>query len=619
MRRWLCGGLLWLLPVLAMAQAVPVQQPGAGGRDLIGHLTYLDDTGANLTLEQVQAADRAGRFASPPPAKGALSFGFTRSAIWLRVLLHNPGAEPSAQMLEVPNALISQVALFAPDARGAYHATYTGGDLPFATRPYPNRQLVFPLEVPAQSEQVLYLRVQSTIGLLVPVELWNSNDFVEHTRDDYAVQAVYFGMAAAMVLFNLMLFIALRDRIYLLYVSFVLCSAFVLARKGGLAGEFLWPDTLVWSNTSYYGGASLALIAFLMFTRRMLYTATLLPRVDRVLVVLALLHLVAVVGYGVKIETVSRYALVLFLVTAVVSMSVGFWGVYKKMRSAYFYMGAFAMLLLGGVTTVARTMGWLPSNTLTVDGLQLGSSLEMLLLAFALADRFNQMRRDKLKAQGELMTTQQQLLDSVQASERTLALRVEERTQQLQALNDKLEALSMVDGLTGIANRRQFDQVLQKEWTRMQRLGQPLALVMVDVDWFKQYNDQYGHQAGDECLRAIAQAILGISRASDLVARYGGEEFVMIAPATDRADALRMAQRACDAVQALALPHTYAEMGVVTLSCGVATVVPQQQHTPEALLRSADEALYQAKAAGRNQAVLAPAEPGGPDDSPESP
>jgi two-component system, sensor histidine kinase LadS len=163
----------------------------------------------------------------------------------------------------------------------------------------------------------------------------------------------------------------------------------------------------------------------------------------------------------------------------------------------------------------------------------------------------------------------------------------------------------MVDGLTGIANRRQFDHVLQREWLRMERTQQPLALVMLDVDWFKRYNDHYGHPAGDQCLREVATAIAALGRASDLMARYGGEEFVLVAPATDAEQALALAQRACATVQALALPHTGSELGVVTLSCGVAAMVPQPGQDSAPLMRAADAALYRAKHQGRNQAVAA--------------
>jgi two-component system, sensor histidine kinase LadS len=600
---WACG--LWLLPLALWAQPALVGAPGSGGQDLTPHWTYLADPGANLTLAQVQAAQAAGQFAPAPGGKNAVAFGFTHAAYWLRVVLRNPFDTPVAPLLEISNARISQVDLYAPDAAGQYQVHHTGGDLPFSTRALPNRQLMFPLALAPQAEQVLYLRVQSTIAIIVPATLWPKADFALYARDDYAAQAWYFGMAAAMVLFNLMLFVALRDRIYLMYVAFVCSVALTIASKSGLAAEFLWPERLVWTNVSYYALTSLSLATFLLFTRRMLTTREVLPRVDRLMRFFIGLHVLAPLAYMAALSQLARYSIYVFLVTALTVVFVTAWCLWQRRRAAYFYASAFALIIAGSVITLLRTMGVLPTNVFTINALQFGSSIEMLLLAFALADRYNLLRREKLQAQQQLLETQDQLVHTLQASERTLALRVEERTQQLQALNDKLEALSMVDGLTGIANRRQFDQVLQNEWQRMQRTQQPLALVMIDVDWFKRYNDHYGHPAGDQCLREVATAIAALGRGSDLMARYGGEEFVLVAPATDADQALALAQRACATVQALALPHAGSDIGVVTLSCGVAAIVPQPGQESAQLMRAADAALYRAKHQGRNQAVAA--------------
>lgn len=183
--------------------------------------------------------------------------------------------------------------------------------------------------------------------------------------------------------------------------------------------------------------------------------------------------------------------------------------------------------------------------------------------------------------------------------------RAEQTNLELQALNRKLAALSCTDDLTGIANRRRFDEVLASEWSRAVRTGQPLALAMLDVDWFKKYNDCYGHQAGDECLLTVSRIFAAtICRTGDLVARYGGEEFVFIAPATDGDSALAMARNVCEAIQALALPHENSRFGHVTASIGVAAMIPHETDTPEVLLKAADQALYRAKELGRNLAVL---------------
>jgi diguanylate cyclase (GGDEF)-like protein len=179
------------------------------------------------------------------------------------------------------------------------------------------------------------------------------------------------------------------------------------------------------------------------------------------------------------------------------------------------------------------------------------------------------------------------------------------RTHELEDSNAKLAALSSTDGLTGINNRRGFDAALESEWRRAARNGYPLALAMLDVDHFKAYNDHYGHQAGDQCLRTVADLIAAHGRrTSDLVARYGGEEFSLLAPATDAEHAMAIARGICDELARLALPHAKSPYGVVTISIGVATAMPDEAYSWTTLIEKSDRALYRAKQDGRNRAHL---------------
>lgn len=173
----------------------------------------------------------------------------------------------------------------------------------------------------------------------------------------------------------------------------------------------------------------------------------------------------------------------------------------------------------------------------------------------------------------------------------------------LKMKTDLLESLALVDGLTGIPNRRRFDEVLGNEWKRALRVGAPLALIMADIDYFKAYNDNYGHGAGDQCLKVVAKALVNsLCRPSDMMARYGGEEFVAVMPDTDGEGAHLLAEHWLANVAALALAHPFSSIADhVTISVGYAALKPSQGRSPMELLDLADKMLYQAKEQGRNR------------------
>jgi diguanylate cyclase (GGDEF)-like protein len=177
--------------------------------------------------------------------------------------------------------------------------------------------------------------------------------------------------------------------------------------------------------------------------------------------------------------------------------------------------------------------------------------------------------------------------------------------QKVQLRTEELRQMSMRDGLTGIANRRSFDERLAVELRRGLRSHAPLSLLMVDIDHFKQFNDHGGHFEGDECIKAVAAALAGaVSRAGDLVARYGGEEFAMLLPETDSDAAIGVAESCLRAVAELRIPHASSSCGeFVSVSIGVCTLVVGADATPATLITRADQALYQAKRAGRSRFV----------------
>ena len=182
-----------------------------------------------------------------------------------------------------------------------------------------------------------------------------------------------------------------------------------------------------------------------------------------------------------------------------------------------------------------------------------------------------------------------------------------EVTRLLDAAYQRLQRVSFLDGLTEIANRRRFDEFIDHEWRRGLRSSSPLSMIMIDIDFFKAFNDTYGHQHGDDCLRRVAGALnVGLHRPGDLAARYGGEEFAVVLAGANRAGAVVVAETLRAKVEALAIPHAGSRVSDrITISLGVGSTIPAPESAPSTLIAVADRALYQAKAAGRNRVTVA--------------
>jgi len=216
------------------------------------------------------------------------------------------------------------------------------------------------------------------------------------------------------------------------------------------------------------------------------------------------------------------------------------------------------------------------------------------------------------KSRTELLEENQLLYKEVLASRKAASITAELVVQQfasmeeinanLARVNDELQKISSLDGLTGVANRRFHDEMFSKEWRRCRRNRQSLSLVMIDIDFFKLYNDCYGHPAGDSCLKKVSETLNRIiHRPTDLLSRYGGEEFVYTLSECDTKVAYAIAEKARITIEELQIPHQDSPVSkYVTISLGIASIIPEQSLEPTSLSENADNALYQAKKSGRN-------------------
>jgi len=286
------------------------------------------------------------------------------------------------------------------------------------------------------------------------------------------------------------------------------------------------------------------------------------------------------------------YASIVFFTTALallctlVAQGTGLYIWYRGYRPAAYYSIAFAAVLLGTAMMTLNRFAFLPVNAVTENGQQIGSLLQLVLLSLALANRIKVLRDETERAQMEATTR--------------LERRVSERTAELEEANRQLQQLSSLDPLTGTYNRRYLDDHLRAEWSRAQRERYPISVIMLDIDYFKSFNDRHGHPVGDECLRFLARHLLGcVYRTPDIVVRYGGEEFAIILPCTDSRGAEAIARR----IRGTLGEHPFPigrRTKRITVSQGIATVIPGPDEEPDAVVYCADQALYEAKKAGRD-------------------
>jgi diguanylate cyclase (GGDEF)-like protein len=270
----------------------------------------------------------------------------------------------------------------------------------------------------------------------------------------------------------------------------------------------------------------------------------------------------------------------------------------RRVPAAGLFVLAFATLLVSGLLMALRNFGLVPTTFVTMHGIQIGSALEMLLLSLALADRFHRMKQEKAQAQAAALHAQQQLVESLRLQEKVLEQRVAERTDELEAANERLRELALHDPLTGLANRTALYAHVDEALARVHAGGGTLCLLMIDLDGFKGVNDTRGHEAGDAVLVEVAQRLKRIARPQDVVARLGGDEFVIVAEGLSLPeDAYRIAQ---EIVAAIRVPMAAAPDAPVGASVGIASNRAVVSET-EALLHRADTAMYAAKAAGRGK------------------
>jgi len=596
---WLLLSLLCMRPLLA--QPLLQLDEAATRVELWPYVAVLRDANGSMSVAEVLAAN--DRFESVANARG-LNLGYTRDVVWLRLRLQSRLTHSTDWRLEIDYASLDHADLYEQRADGSLRHWRSGDAVAFSERALAHRNPVFPLHVLAGESRTFYLRAQSQGSLTLQFSLWRAAEFQTHSEGAYVAQALYFGILLALGLYNLMLFIALRDRAFLLYVALLASFGVGMASLYGLGAQFLWPDSPEWNNRALPLGIAVSSLLAPLFTRAFLGTRRVAPGWHRILAACAWMQLgvLGVAMFG-SVQAGVQAMSAAGIVSCCVMLACGVACAWHGVPGARLFAVAWGLFLLGSLLMALRNFGLIPTNAVTLYGMQIGSALEMLLLSFALAARFNQIRREKAQAQAEALAAQAQVLIALQQNERELEQRVAERTEELAKANEQLRELAMHDPLTGLANRAALYAHLDHALHRARRSGAALALLMIDLDGFKAVNDRLGHEAGDRVLVEVAERLNRCARGGDLLARLGGDEFVLVAEAGHDADAATLiGERLLYVLQAPI--ELGSERAFVGASIGIAFAGEEPIDVND-LLRAADRAMYAAKAAGRSAIRIA--------------
>ena len=575
----------WAAPTLGLGEATSEVA-------LSPHMTYRHDTDASDGIDDAWRRVANGAF-TPLPRDDA-AFGFQTGAFWFHAAIINENRTEPRWLLVQAYPLSDLIDLYVryPDGRIEHQS---GGDsLPFDQRSIRYRHPNFLLDLPVGQRVELLLRVQSQSSMQVPLVLYTPRAFTEVSRDAQFAIGLYYGILLALFFYNLVLWLVLRDASYFWYLFHIGAFGLVLFCLNGLGFEYLWPRNTWLADKSVPLSISLALVGMHQFARVFLGLAERWPRGDMV----SITAIVAFVAFGVA-ALVVPYRIITPAVSLAVLASIIWITIVSVMalRRGYaparLFLLSWGMFLAGtGVFTLVA-FGVVPKSFLTEYGVQLGSALEMLFLSIALSYRYASLRNENERIVSEANTMLER-----KVAQRTSEVR--HALVQLEEAHERLRDSSRRDGLTGLYNRTYFHEAFERMLQDCNEGGQPLSLLMIDLDHFKSVNDEHGHLVGDDCLRWATQRIGRALRPHGaLPARFGGEEFVVALPGHD----LHAAVAVAEAVrQSLVAEPCVSNGDIIRMSAsvGVHTIESGAIDDIDDAFQIADQALYSAKANGRD-------------------
>lgn len=524
------------------------------------------------------------------------NLGQTSQPVWARVRLAGV-SEAFGQPIVRLNYPHHDYVDFYLFERGKMIRHFSAGDqLPFDSRPIDQRTFWFPLDDASADEQEIYIRISTPGPLLMPLDLMSYKEAAEEEKLLYLWAGAFLGIIAIMALYNLFLYLSLTESSYILYVLYLLSAGVMQATMFGFGEQYFWGDKPGVNNQVIAFLAPFVQLTATAFVLKFIDLKNFGSVVDRSVAYLMVFVLIvmSIASFTVPYSLIVKLGHSIALFGVVCAFYIGIKGWVMGMKSArLFTIAWFAHLVFIGWYLLDMT-GKIPATELGNHAFAIGFIAELSLLSIAFADKMNQEKELRINSQTKL-------LDMQVAMNQELDNKVKERTSALEKANRRLEELSVTDGLTKLFNRRYFDQVFRDHYEQSYKDQHPISVMMVDIDFFKKLNDNYGHAFGDLCLVRAAQLIRKVvTMPGAFAARYGGEEFVVVLPKTTEDRAAQVGEMLRSAFEKTTVTQGNQSKNM-TISIGVACTIPSQPGLEEKLLGIADSCLYQSKENGRNQ------------------
>lgn len=529
------------------------------------------------------------------------SQGFNRSAWWLKFSIANPTAHSQERLLEIGYPMLDQVHVYVYSGGRQISQFLLGDKLPYSMRPLDHHHFIIPVNWEPRQSLDFLIYVKSSGSVYAPLTLWKRSAFISYDSKRTFGQSLYLGALGIFVIYNLLLFLAVKDRSYLYFVCAEGFVLLFLSSRMGLTFRYLWPNAIIWNDRAIPVCISGVFLFAALFLNKIFRLNEVSKSWERASLGFAGLGLLCMgVAFILPYHTALKLALIYSSISICSAFIAGGLCWRRGISAARLYTSAFAITLICFMPIMLSVADLVPLNYVTAYAHYVGAMVGALMLSFALTERINDDRRLRSEAQ-------QLELDTTTRANTELERIIQERTHEKQVLNERLWLLSNTDQLTGVKNRRYLDQCLAEECSRSEEKKRSVAVVLIDIDFFKRVNDTYGHAAGDACLSEVARRLAAsVMRPGDEVARYGGEEFCVVLPEIDAKGALTVAERMRKAIASL--PFCYEDCDLdVTISIGVAAIIPGPGRGPDHVLQLADQALYVAKENGRNRVCTAPA------------